>query len=424
MYFSLPDRQCICVVVTRSTLSLGIGALLMLVFIAGCLPIDMCSEDAICNDGSDCTLDTCEPDGFCSFALACAEDHCIEDQCVECITGSECVDDDLCTINTCTNNVCIFASVDCDDQDACTEDVCDPTTGTCTHELTAPFDCDDQIFCNGQEVLEGCECVAGDPPCGPTIGECDSCDEASQTCAGRCSIDQDCDDAVFCNGVETCDGCLCQAGEPPCGPPQGECDSCDEASHACGGGCSKDEDCDDGIFCNGVETCDGCLCYAGDSPCGIIGRGGSVCDETSRNCGDPCLAQCESGAGACAEQPIEGFGDFQSTLDEWMERYELLMAPEHEDEEQPYIISGNCQDASLSFLTVNLGFTSMTRFFETSSSQFVGLHITTDGTYSTCNGIFYWPGRTNCGLANVTEVYDGTSFVVGDTLQFFYPEPN
>ena len=57
--------------------------------------------------------------------------------------------------------------------------------------------------------------------------------------------------------------------------------------------CSTDADCDDGLFCNGPETCDGCNCLAGTNPCAE----GETCDEDN----DVCVGVgCESGAD-CAE---------------------------------------------------------------------------------------------------------------------------
>ena len=64
-----------------------------------------------------------------------------------------------------------------------------------------------------------------------------------------CEIDVDCDDGLYCTGIEVCAAGSCQAGPPPC-PPYS---ICDEASSECL--CSSDADCDDGLYCNGVETC-------------------------------------------------------------------------------------------------------------------------------------------------------------------------
>lgn len=86
-----------------------------------------------------------------------------------------------------------------------------------------------------------------------------------------CSSNSECDDGVFCNGEETCVGGTCQDGTPPNCP-------------------------DDGLFCNGSEVCDessqGCG-HSGD-PC----DGGTVCNEVNDVCqSDTCDndGECEAG---------------------------------------------------------------------------------------------------------------------------------
>ena len=144
----------------------------------------------------------------------------------------------------------------------------------------------------------------------------------------ECLVDSQCDDGLFCNGIEECriDG-LCQAGtaidcddsdactDDSCDDVTGcvnedtdcddsdECtdDSCDPAT-----GCVHDDGaCDDGLFCNGAETCDAGECVAGDDPCPD-----EICDEANAECVE-CLddADCDDGefcngaetcdAGAC-----------------------------------------------------------------------------------------------------------------------------
>ena len=69
-------------------------------------------------------------------------------------------------------------------------------------------------------MLQGC--LAGGDPCPGLF-----CDEVGDVCF-ECSVDGDCDDGLFCNGAETCSGGACQAGGDPC-PGQG----CDEAGDQC-----------------------------------------------------------------------------------------------------------------------------------------------------------------------------------------------
>ena len=68
-----------------------------------------------------------------------------------------------------------------------------------------------------------------------------------------CITDADCDDTVYCNGIESCssEGSVCVAGIPvDCGVQ-----ICDEVSQGCVD-CVTDGDCDDGEYCNGAEICD------------------------------------------------------------------------------------------------------------------------------------------------------------------------
>jgi hypothetical protein len=122
-----------------------------------------------------------------------------------------------------------------------------------------------------------------------------------------CTMDSDCDDGLFCTGVETCDigtgTCIPGAGNP-CVAPTGVCDegtdSCigcttdadctNPALPYCVGGacvaCTMDAHCDDGLFCNGTQTCNlvnnTCSANSGN-PCNIL----QTCDETNDVCVDP-----------------------------------------------------------------------------------------------------------------------------------------
>ncbi len=104
------------------------------------------------------------------------------------------------------------------------------------------------------------------------------------------SCDEPCEDGLFCNGEESCDAGECLAGAPPCE----EGDTCNEESDACLTPCVDDTDCDDGVFCNSEETCVDDFCAAGDDPCedGLFCNGEETCDA------DACVAgtaPCEEG---------------------------------------------------------------------------------------------------------------------------------
>jgi len=73
----------------------------------------------------------------------------------------------------------------------------------------------------------------------------------------ECESDADCDDGLFCNGEETCVGGFCQAGTPVNCNDGVSCtvDSCNENTDSCDN-VPNDDLCDDGLFCNGEEYCD------------------------------------------------------------------------------------------------------------------------------------------------------------------------
>ena len=95
---------------------------------------------------------------------------------------------------------------------------------------------------------------------------CDSCIDAS-----------DCDDGIACNGVESCSNGNCVPGVPLCG---GATPFCDEANDTCVE-CLNNGHCDDGLFCNGLEVCENGVCVPGIPPCEASGL---LCDEIEDLC--------------------------------------------------------------------------------------------------------------------------------------------
>ena len=102
-------------------------------------------------------------------------------------------------------------------------------------------DCDDGLFCNG---IETC---SGDGACQPGTGPCE-------------------EDGLFCNGEESCDeeNGTCEHSGSPC-PGHLEC--VEDSDQCVDKECSSDADCDDQEFCNGLETCLEGTCRGGTNPC-------------------------------------------------------------------------------------------------------------------------------------------------------------
>jgi len=180
--------------------------------------------------------------------------------------------------------------VSCDDEIECTVDACDESEDRCVSTVDDSH-CDDGAFCNG---VETCDASAGCQPgasvvCADDLScTVDECDEEADACTHELD-DAACDDGVYCNGPETCDAAQgCTAGLLPCDDGVAcTVDECDEVEQSCAS-FPSDLACDDGLFCNGAETCSadsGCTmgtpldCGADDSTCGT-----GVCDEASQGC--------------------------------------------------------------------------------------------------------------------------------------------
>ena len=195
-------------------------------------------------------------------------------------------DGNLCN-SACSGNKCILEVPICDDGLYCNGvDACDATLGCLSS--TAP-DCNDGVACTD-----------------------DSCDEENDKCVNATN-DDSCDDGLYCNGVETCDAALgCQAGTAPACDDGVACtdDGCDETNDRCTH-TTNDGACDDGLYCNGAETCDISLgCQVGTASCTanecdevadtcivVICGDGRVqqdeeCDDGNQSSGDGCSADC------------------------------------------------------------------------------------------------------------------------------------
>lgn len=198
---------------------------------------------------------------------------------------SQCDDGEFCNgVETFDGLVCQPGSFPCDDMVDCTDDSCDEVTDTCS-SIPSDVNCDDGLFCNGNETCDAVlDCLAGTFPCDDMV-DCtdDACDENTDTCSSLPN-DANCDDGLFCNGSESCDAVLdCMGGTAPCDDGV-DCtvDICDEVGDVCVF-TPDDLFCDDGVFCNGAETCDAVLdCQPSVDPCAPL-----ICDEGSDSCLSP-----------------------------------------------------------------------------------------------------------------------------------------
>jgi hypothetical protein len=146
-------------------------------------------------------------------------------------------------------------------------------------------------FTGDTQVPEACECRE-DSDCVDDGDPCtdESCNE-NHTCDHTPNTGNSCDDGHACTNDDTCQAGTCV------GTPQGE--GCKE--------CENPEECDDGLVCNGVETCgDDGICHNGTP---------LVCEDDGNPCTDDV---CSENAGGCDhpnnEKPCDD-GDVCTTAD-------------------------------------------------------------------------------------------------------------
>jgi hypothetical protein len=150
-----------------------------------------------------------------------------------------------------------------------------PIGGTCLND----GNCNDTLYCNGAEV---CAFTASTryswsssfaAATGNTGSKLGVCEKGDNPCP---------DDGEFCNGRESCDedNAACLTSGNPCA---GEGLLCNEANDVCAVVfCTEDGHCDDELFCNGKEICEGGLCQSGEAPC----PPSVECDEENDKCPD------------------------------------------------------------------------------------------------------------------------------------------
>ena len=276
-----------------------------------------CNGEETCDGGGNCLAGNPID---CNDGVDCTDDSCVESNrtCVNRPNNRNCSDDGLfCTgdefcdaLNDCSSSgdpcqngtVCNEPNGSCDPEAACGDGVVNPgeecddgngEDGDCCSALCA-FEsagslCADNQYCNGEEACDGTgNCQPGLPiDCGDGIA-CtdDACDEVNDVCANT-PDNGTCDDGQYCNGVETCDLISgCEPGIPVNCSDGVDCtnDDCDEINDTCvytpdGNNCP-----DDGLFCNGDEFCHPQNdCSSRGDPC----LNGTVCDEDAGFCGPP-----------------------------------------------------------------------------------------------------------------------------------------
>ncbi len=223
-----------------------------------------------------------------------------------CTSAAQCDDGLYCNgAEDCIGGACVAGTtINCNDGIDCTDDSCNEATDSCDN-IPEDTECDNQQYCDGAETCDpAVGCVAGTPvDCDDGV-DCttDTCNEATDSC-DNVANNAYCDNGLYCDGVETCSATLgCQAGTVVDCDDGVDCtdDSCNETTNSCDN-VANNANCDNGLFCDGVETCDPTLdCQTGSDPCP-----GSMCSEDDDMCVE-CIVDgdCDDG-NACTEDSCD-----------------------------------------------------------------------------------------------------------------------
>jgi hypothetical protein len=126
------------------------------------------------------------------------------------------------------------------------------------YECNTDSDCEDGLWCNGLETCESGSCVTTGPRCQDT-GDRIYCDESVNQCQ-VCMQDSHCDDNNPC----TSDVCSNVSGNTWCSNIADVTGSCD-----------------DGLYCNGTDTCSQGVCQHSGDPCAATIE---TCNEATNAC--------------------------------------------------------------------------------------------------------------------------------------------
>jgi hypothetical protein len=262
-----------------------------------CDGVEACNP-AIGMPGTGCTLSSGSP---CDDGILCTGDVCNEqfDGCSHSANNALCNDGASCNgIETCDLALGCKAGtpLNCDDGVLCTDDFCDVQSGECAH-VKNDNKCSNGQFCDGIEVCDAVMgCKAGTAiNCNDNITcTTDSCNEATDSCAHAPNNGM-CDDGAYCNGVESCDPAVgCQAGDQIICNDNLSCtaDTCSNVQKKCVF-TANNAACDNGLVCDGVETCN----PAGVGPSGCATGMGVVCQDEGIAC---TVDACTEPSGLCA----------------------------------------------------------------------------------------------------------------------------
>ena len=196
----------------------------------------------VCDDGDECTADSCDPKLACQYAANTAPCN---------------ADNNACTVgDACSNKSCLPGKATaCDDKNPCTVDACEVKSGLCVYnglpKNGVPCDADASI-CTVADACDAGKCAAG---------KASNCDDANACTDDFCDAKAgcihvqnpaNCDDGNICTDKDSCVDGKCTAGKAlNCDDGDActldDCNAKTGCTHVAGA-------CDDGDPCT-IDTC-------------------------------------------------------------------------------------------------------------------------------------------------------------------------
>ena len=238
--------------------------------LAGLTECDAAAPEAEVCDGVDNDCNGLTDDGLCDDGIDCTVDECIKDsgKCESTPDNSQCAQNLDCTTTTCDVAEGCKTVTDeaiCEDGDQCTTTVCDPEVGCQTTPVDEP--CDDGSECTVNDTCVAGKCEGAAPQCNDSDPcTADSC-EPAVGCVNA-PVQGACDDGNKCTTADTCVNGDCV----------GTLEVCDD-----GKPCTYDV-CDSVIGCTFTELGDGTFCDDGDNCTASDNCLGGVCVGTVAVC--------------------------------------------------------------------------------------------------------------------------------------------
>jgi cysteine-rich repeat protein len=236
-----------------------------------------CRTEA-CDDGSPCTVDSCDP------LLGCH--HLPLANGTSCSDGVACNGDETCVNGACTAGM----PVECDDARPCTTDAC-VEPGGCAHvPVSTGTPCEEGDLCTIDDQCDAAgDCIPGVPR---------SCDDGKECTTDACNPSVGCvhlnDSGPCTDDGNDCTGDVCNAG------------LCVHPTLANGTPCTSD-----GVECT-TDACGGGVCLHGQSPDGTACEDGAFCTANDRCVGGSCRGgqprDCQDGFVCTTDACVEGMG--------------------------------------------------------------------------------------------------------------------